>query len=479
MKKKPKISIITIVKNGMPFIEDSLESFKLQNYKNKELIVVYTKSQDMTLDILNSKKYIKRILIDNVSKNLYGSINTGLKYAKGDLIGILHSDDIFYDKNVLSNVVKSYNNSNFDLAYGDIIISKKYEINIPLRLWKSGKFVSRKLSFGWMPPHTSIFISKKLKNNKYSTKYKVSSDYDYLLKLFQKKIKIKYLNNFITIMRTGGLSSKYLFIKYVEDNQILKKYYKFYFIISILKILRKLNQFFFFKGFIEQNKFLNLFIEKKYKFINNVNELLKEKNFVLSAFNMAFLSFVHNKIPLNRKFLYLWPDGILSKFLINLNKIPGRKVLTRLRSNFRFKNVYLISSKNSKNIRYIRTKFKNKKFYFVEAPYGDPNHIFKVITKKIGNVEPDSLLLLGLPTPKQEIIAAKLSNMFQNMKIICLGGAINYNSKDTKVPPKIFENYFESLWRLQNDTFRRSLRLFYSLIIFIKRFLFSELKNLK
>ena len=65
------------------------------------------------------------------------------------------------------------------------------------------------------------------------------------------------------------------------------------------------------------------------------------------------------------------------------------------------------------------------------------------------------------------------------MKIICLGGAINYNSKDTKVPPKIFENYFESLWRLQNDTFRRSLRLFYSLIIFIKRFLFSELKNLK
>ena len=186
-----------------------------------------------------------------------------------------------------------------------------------------------------------------------------------------------------------------------------------------------------------------------------------------------------HKIPLNRKFLYLWPDGILSKFLINLNKIPGRKVLTRLRSNFRFKNVYLISSKNSKNIRYIRTKFKNKKFYFVEAPYGDPNHIFKVITKKIGNVEPDSLLLLGLPTPKQEIIAAKLSNMFQNMKIICLGGAINYNSKDTKVPPKIFENYFESLWRLQNDTFRRSLRLFYSLIIFIKRFLFSELKNLK
>ena len=34
--------------------------------------------------------------------------------------------------------------------------------------------------------------------------------------------------------------------------------------------------------------------------------------------------------------------------------------------------------------------------------------------------------------------------MSDNIKIICLGGAINYNSKDTKIPPKIFENYFES-----------------------------------
>ena len=69
----------------MPFLEDSLESFKLQNYQNKELIVVYSKSEDMTFHLLKSKKFIKKILIDN-SNNLYGSINIGLKYAKGDLI---------------------------------------------------------------------------------------------------------------------------------------------------------------------------------------------------------------------------------------------------------------------------------------------------------------------------------------------------------------------------------------------------------
>ncbi len=479
MKEKPKISIITIVKNGMPFINDSLESFKSQNYKNKELIVVYTNSEDMTLNVLKSKKFIKKIYIDNFSKNIYGSINIGLKHAEGDLIGILHSDDIFYDKNVLSNVIKDYKNSNFDLAYGDIIISKKNEIDNPLRLWKSGKFSSSKLKYGWMPPHTSIFINKKLKKRKYSTEYKVSADYDYLLRLFRKKIKINYLSNFTTIMRTGGLSSKYLFLKFVEDNKILKKHYKLYFIVSILKVLRKLNQFFFIGGFLKQNNFLKPFVRKKYKFINNANKILKEKNFVLSAFNMAFLSFVHNKISFNEKNLYLWPDGILSKFLININKIPGRKILSNLKLDQSIKDVYLISSKNLKNIEYIKKKFENKKFYFIDAPYGDAKDIFKKIYKKVRSVQPNSLLLLGLPTPKQEILASKILNMSDNIKIICFGGAINYNSKDTKIPPKIFENYFESLWRLQNDTFRRSIRLFYSLIVFLKRFLFGEFKDLK
>ena len=57
---------------------------------------------------------------------------------------------------------------------------------------------------------------------------------------------------------------------------------------------------------------------------------------------------------------------------------------------------------------------------------------------------------------------------------------ISLAPQELKLPEnEIFKNYFESLWRLQNDTFRRSLRLFYSLVIFIKRFLFGELKNLR
>ncbi len=39
-----------------------------------------------------------------------------------------------------------------------------------------------------MPPHTSLFIADDLKKIKYSTNYKISSDYEYLIKLLKKKL---------------------------------------------------------------------------------------------------------------------------------------------------------------------------------------------------------------------------------------------------------------------------------------------------
>ena len=49
-----KISIITVVKNGMPFLKTSIKSFRMQTYINKELIIVFAPSQDGTEEYLNT-----------------------------------------------------------------------------------------------------------------------------------------------------------------------------------------------------------------------------------------------------------------------------------------------------------------------------------------------------------------------------------------------------------------------------------------
>ena len=95
MRQKPKVSIITIVKNGSPYLYDAIKSFENQSYKEKELIVVYAKSNDKTIEILKSSKIVKKIIYQK-KPSLYNALNLGLKNVSGDVIGILHSDDIFF-----------------------------------------------------------------------------------------------------------------------------------------------------------------------------------------------------------------------------------------------------------------------------------------------------------------------------------------------------------------------------------------------
>jgi glycosyltransferase involved in cell wall biosynthesis len=49
----------------MPYLKDSIKSFELQNYKKKELIIIYSKSEDNTEKYLKSLKKKFKIYKDN------------------------------------------------------------------------------------------------------------------------------------------------------------------------------------------------------------------------------------------------------------------------------------------------------------------------------------------------------------------------------------------------------------------------------
>ena len=242
-----KISIITVVKNGMPFLKESINSFNSQNYKNKELIIVYSDSTDSTVEyIKKNKKKNFQIIRDMKSKNKFGPLNLGIKKSKGNIIGILHSDDFYPRKNVLKNIVKTFKSKRCDVVYGNLLFCKNNKKKKIVRKWLSSTFNKQSLKFGWMPPHTTIYVkSKVIKKNLYSLKYPISGDYKFILELFNKKLKFIFINKYLCIMRVGGDSTKIknLYKKLKEDISIAKKYYNNYIVCIVCKMLRKLKQF--------------------------------------------------------------------------------------------------------------------------------------------------------------------------------------------------------------------------------------------
>ena len=463
--QKPKITIITVVKNGMPYIEDSINSFQSQIYNNKELVIVYAKSTDGTENFLkNNKNKIDKLILDTNSPNKYGSINLGIKKATGDIIGVLHADDFFTNRNILEKIAYIHDkDKSIDLTYGNVLFCKRNNVNKISRYWKSNNYKKNSINKGWMPPHTTLFINKKIyRKLKYSNKYNISADYELIIKLFSKKINSKYIDLNIVVMRLGGISTsiKNLLEKTFEDIKVLKSFNKNYFKLIPYKILSKLNQLFVgkFKTFnTNEIKGDKLIVHSKI-----INELKnKKKGFILSGLNLAFIGFI-DKIKPNRSFK-LWPDGLFSKlFTKKINKFAGREILSHL-NYWCKKEIILVGNLNTSSINFFKEKkIKIKKY--IKLPIGSTEVIKKALRKNsFKKIKKYTAVIVTLPTPKQEIVAKEIYYQNSDLQILCLGGALNIASGHEKPVPKFLENLgLEFFWRLKTDPLRRSIRLIIS-----------------
>ena len=229
-----KFSIITAVYNRRSTIFDSIESIKSQLYPLNlvERIIIDGGSTDGTFKIVNASLDNNSKLISEKDGGIYNALNKGYNLASGDVIGIMHSDDFYNDNLVLSDVNKLFSDESIDIVYGDLIyISNDIEMKT-IRNWKSGKFSIKKLFWGWSPPHPTLFIRRKLyeKYGGYNELYRISSDYDFMLRyLSSSKKNVAYIPRVLVKMRIGGESNATLF-------KILKKMYEDYLAIKKNKI---------------------------------------------------------------------------------------------------------------------------------------------------------------------------------------------------------------------------------------------------
>lgn len=239
-----KFSIITLTKNNCQTLERALLSLIDQTYKDYQHIVVDAGSTDCTQQIIRKySQYITTILQDK-GHGIYSALNMGIRAATGDVIGLLHADDFFADQKILEDIAQLFEQG-ADIVYGDVIfVLPDGKI---WRYWRAGKFHKRKLHFGWMPPHTTMFVRGELfkRYGLYREDMRIAADYDMVLRLFTKDLVVKYLPRVITVMSAGGESNKSLgniLQKMKEDRRAAKDNGFNGWITVMFKNLRKLGQ---------------------------------------------------------------------------------------------------------------------------------------------------------------------------------------------------------------------------------------------
>jgi len=228
-KNLPLVSIVTPSYNQGKFIEDTILSVKNQDYPNIEHVIVDGGSTDNTLKIL--KKYEGTYNMHWISEPDEGqsdAVNKGFRMAKGEIIGWLNSDDVYFYKKVFSDIVNEFQNfPDVDLIYGDAVIIS--ENNLILRIVKMSHWAWNYplLRRGLPLAEPSVFFRKKvLLSNRINKNLEYTMDFEFWLRLIQNGYNFRYLDRILSGDRFHKKKKSFYHrdLLEIEKMEVLKEY---------------------------------------------------------------------------------------------------------------------------------------------------------------------------------------------------------------------------------------------------------------
>ncbi len=222
MTNHPKISIITVVYNGIEFLEETIKSVIAQTYPNIEYIIVDGGSKDGTLEII--KKYESYISkwISEPDKGIYDAMNKGIDLATGDWQNFLNAGDSYVSNNVLENLFTT-DLENITLVYGDIIAIREngQKLNVKAVELKNDNSIKK----GMKVCHQAIFYNKDI-IIKYDDKLRLKSEWKHLIEITRKENFLAKKFNFpIVYYSVGGLGAQQLKLNQKEYRDVFLKMY--------------------------------------------------------------------------------------------------------------------------------------------------------------------------------------------------------------------------------------------------------------
>jgi glycosyltransferase involved in cell wall biosynthesis len=247
-------TVITTVLNNEKFILNCLQSVKKQKFKKSKVehIIIDGGSTDKTTDIIKKfkkkNKYVKFFYKKNSS--IYDAINFAIKKSKNTYVGLLHSDDYYFDTNILNIVENNFKlDQNIKAIYANVKLVSRFNKNKIIRYFKSKQLKKSDFLKCDHPPHTSLFVNKDVFINygNYNLKFKIASDFEFMLRVLGvNQVKSKYINRTFVVMRSGGTSTKSLKNIIISNYEVFKSFkennLKINLIYIFIKILRKILQ---------------------------------------------------------------------------------------------------------------------------------------------------------------------------------------------------------------------------------------------
>ena len=432
-----KFSLILATKNSIDNLRKTINSIKLQNYKNYELIVIDGKSNDGTQEYLeNEKKNINLIYKSEPDEGMLQAYAKGWNLASGDIISPIATDERLFDEDVLKNINDQFSlhKNKFFLVGNTSFVNQEEEI-IEISKPFGGNKDNMKLNLishlsceTVLPMHSTFFKRDRIKDIKFDLDVNMCGDYFFLANLLSKYNYKDFIYFDCQVLKAIKSSVSTSYRSESFDILIQTK-------ISSLDKFCKLNI-----DLINQNKLDNI---KSGIYMWAVEQISVMDNLSSQCLNYLNLAIKYNsKYERISKFIRFHGIEINEgKFILEDNISENKIKKIDLNCHFLIKNHHIFLKK-------FFFKFKKKEFYFNTESYGklldiqirDKKNNFDFLRKNYW-VMFDIFLIKG---------RISISKLFENNNLINLREKYFINEKNNlKVFYKL-NNYNDFNFRIRN-----------------------------
>jgi glycosyltransferase involved in cell wall biosynthesis len=198
----PLVSVITVVRNGMPLVERTIDAILSQTYPNVEYIVVDGASSDGTVELLGRHDARIDYWLSEPDAGLYDAMNKGVALVSDAAAYVMfaNSDDRLYEADTIERLVRAGKGADF--VYGKQVLTDG-ETSAVLGSEVDLKDLARRNI-----SHAATLIRRRVFDTvgKFDLKYKLVADYDFFIRCFQHPVESRFVDQIVAEVSMFGLS---------------------------------------------------------------------------------------------------------------------------------------------------------------------------------------------------------------------------------------------------------------------------------
>ncbi len=224
---KPLLSIITVTYNAAGTLRPTLESVARQTCTDYEHLIIDGASTDDTLKIAIGAGTERTRITSERDKGIYDAMNRGMGLAQGSYLIFLNAGDSFHSDETLQHFADAIREHDMPgIVYGQTVLvgGDDRHVTGPRHLTAPRELTLKSFADGMLVCHQAMAVLKRIAGP-YDLRYRLSADYDWVIKCLQHSRHNIYLDEVVIDYLDEGMTTRNHKASLMERFKIMCHYY--------------------------------------------------------------------------------------------------------------------------------------------------------------------------------------------------------------------------------------------------------------